>query len=147
MARARQRLRPNHLAHSYYCTALSLSNVLRNLSRQSLLVFGSCSSSSSSCVVSCRLSALSLSVPFPNFLFSFFSTMSDYLFISLQVVLWYCAMGNWNLRYATKELFSSLRRLSMIISIKFITRIVIGGTPYPSIKTPDQLKDSLSLFG
>ena len=146
MARARQRLRLNHWARSYYCTALSLSNVLRNLSRQSLLVFGRRSSSSSCCVMSWRLSGLSLSVPFLNFLFLFFFLHYEWLcfFISLQVVLWYCAVGNCNLRYVIKELFSPLQGKSMIISMKFITSIVIGGTPYPSIGTPDQLKDSLS---
>ena len=32
----------------------------------------------------------------------------------------------------------------MMFSMRFIACIVIGGTPYPSVRTPDQLKNSLS---
>ena len=32
----------------------------------------------------------------------------------------------------------------MMFSLRFITCIVIGETPYPSIRTPDQLKNDLS---
>ena len=43
-----------------------------------------------------------------------------------------------------KEFYSSLKRKSMMFSMRFITCIVIGETPYPSIRTPDQLKNDLS---
>ena len=43
-----------------------------------------------------------------------------------------------------KEFYASLKRKSMMFSMRFITCIVIGETPYPSIRTPDQLKNDLS---
>ena len=71
--------------------------------------------------------------------------MSDFLAFycrwSYGILLWEIATYGRRLKNSILPLY---KMKSMMFSMRFIACIVIGGTPYPSVRTPDQLKNSLS---